>query len=276
MSSDRVAATLIGLALMPCFPLCPSIAAFAISFIVYGLFPRRGVKIRSRAARLVGKTVGCLALALSLLLLAGLLMTDAPLWVAVASLMIFSMPSAALTLYGFEIGVVPRFSVKVAAYTRVLIVALIPLALGLGIIVAYADLMLSGMEFLSEMHEVGMGATKIMLPGWILTCASFSVGSFLFVLGAIALVNFRRVVERIEGSPRPAWIPKRSKASQVFVLAISALIAGVGPFIFLKSGVFLAGAVTSLLGAYLTLLIVDQQALKAVYEELMAFLRMEV
>jgi len=148
--------------------------------------------------------------------------------------------------------------------------------LGLGIIAAYADIMLSGMESLSGMHKVGMEANKITLPDWILACASFSAGSFLSVLGTIALVKFRRVVERIEDYPRPAWIPKRSKAGQIFVLAISALIVGVGPFIFLKSGVFLAGAVTSLLGAYLMLLIVDQQALKAVYEELMAFLRLEV
>lgn len=276
MSSDRVAAALTGLALMPCLPMCPSIAALAIPSLIYGLFPRKSVRIRSRAVRFVGKMVGCLALALSLLFLAGLLMADAPIWVVLASLMIFLIPSAALALYGFEKGVLPRFSVKAAAYMRVLIVALIPLALGLGIIAAYADIIFSGMEFLSGMHEVRMGATKITLPGWILACASFSAGSFLFVLGAIALVKFRRVVERIEGSPRPAWIPKRSKAGQVFVLAISALILGVGPFIFLKSGVFLAGAVTSLLGAYLMLLIVDQQALRAVYEELMAFLRMEV
>ena len=274
MSSDRVATTLIGLALMPCFPLCPSTAALAIPFLVYGLFPRKGVRIRSRAVKVVGKAVGCLALALSFLLLAALLRVGAPSWIVLLFLVIFSIPSAALTLYGFEIGVVPCFSVKVAAYMRVLIVALIPLALGLGIIVAYADLMLSGTELLSEVHKVRMGATKIMLPGWILACVSFSIGSFLFVLGAIALVNFKRVVERIKSSPRPAWIPKRSKTSQVFVLAISALIIGVGPFIFLESGVFLAGAVTSLLGAYLTLLVVDQPALKVAYEELKAVLRL--
>ena len=151
---------------------------------------------------------------------------------------------------------------------------LITLALGLGIIAAYADLMLSGAEFLSEVHEVRIGAVKIMLPDWILACASFAVGSFLFALGAIALVNFKRVAERIEGSPRPAWIPKYPKIGQVFVLAISALFIGVGPFIFLESGVFLAGAVTSLLGAYLTLLVVDQYALKAAYEELKAILRL--
>ena len=272
MSSDRVAATLIGLALMPCLPLCSSIAALAIPSLIYGLFPRKSVRIRSRAVKFVGKMVGCLAFALSLLLLAGLLMVDAPLWVVLASLMIFLIPSAALALYGFEKGVVPCFSVKAAACMRVLIVALIPLALGLGIIAAYADIILSGMKLLSGMHEVRMGATKITLPDWILACASFSAGSFLFVLGAIALINFKRVAKRIEGSPRPAWIPKRSKASQVFVLAISALIISVGPFIFLKSGVFLAGAVTSLLGAYLTLLVVDQPALKATYEELMVFL----
>jgi len=274
MSSDRVATTLIGLALMPCFPLCPSTAALAIPLIVYGLFPRKGVRIRSKAVRLLGKTVGCLALTLSLLLLAGLMMTSAPRWVVLASIVIFSIPSAALTLYGFEIGVILCFSVKVAVYMRVLIVALIPLALGLGIILAYADLMLSGMEFLSGIHEVGMGATKIILPGWILACTSFLIGSFLFILGAIAIVNFKRVAKRIEGSPRPAWIPKRSKASQVFALAISALIIGVGPFIFLKSGVFLAGAITSLLGAYLTLLVVDQQTLKAACEELKTVLRL--
>jgi len=267
-----VAAALTGLALMPCLPMCPSIAALAIPSLIYGLFPRKSVRIRSRAVRFVGKMFGCLTLALSLLLLAGLLMANAPLWVVLASLMIFLIPSAALALYGFEKGVLPRFSAKAAAYMRVLIVALIPLALGLGIIAAYADIILSGMELLSGMHEVRMGATKITLPDWILACASFSAGSFLFALGAIALVKFRRVVERIEGSPRPAWIPKRSKASQVFVLAISALILGVGPFIFLKSGVFLAGAITSLLGAYLTLLVVDQPALKATYEELMVFL----
>jgi len=113
-----------------------------------------------------------------------------------------------------------------------------------------------------------------MLPDWILACASFAVGSFLFALGAIALVNFKRVVDRIESSPRPAWIPKHSKTGQVFVLAISALFIGVGSFIFLESEVFLAGAVTSLLGAYLTLLVVDQPALKAVYEELRAILRL--
>jgi len=140
---------------------------------------------------------------------------------------------------------------------------LITLALGLGIIAAYADLMLSGAEFLSEVHEVRIGAVKIMLPDWILACASFAVGSFLFALGAIALVNFKRVVERIESSPRPAWIPKHSKTGQVFVLAISALLIGVGSFIiFLESGAFLAGAVTSLLGAYLTLLVVDQPVSK--------------
>jgi len=91
------------------------------------------------------------------------------------------------------------------------------------------------------------------------------IGSFSFVLGAISLVNFRRVAKRIEGSPRPAWIPKFSIAGQVFVLAISDLFISVGPFIFLENGVFLAGAVTSLLGAYLTLLFVDQPALKAAY-----------
>jgi len=36
----------------------------------------------------------------------------------------------------------------------------------------------------------------------------------------------------------------------------------------------LAEAVTSLLGAYLTLLVVDQPALKVAYEELKAFLRL--
>ena len=94
-------------------------------------------------------------------------------------------------------------------------------------------------EFPSGVHEVRRGATKIMLPSWILACMLFSVGSFLFVLGAMALVNFKRVAKRVEGSPRPAWIPKLSIAGQVFVLAISVLFIGVGPFIFLESGVFL-------------------------------------
>ena len=84
------------------------------------------------------------ACVISPLLLAGLLMSNAPLWVVLASLMIFLIPSAALTLYGFEIGVEPRSGVKAVACMRVLIVALIPLALGLGIIAAYADIMLSG------------------------------------------------------------------------------------------------------------------------------------
>ena len=66
MSSDRVAAALTGLALMPCLPMCPSIAALAIPLLVYGLFPRKSVRIRSRAVRFVGKMVGCLALVLSL------------------------------------------------------------------------------------------------------------------------------------------------------------------------------------------------------------------
>jgi len=126
--------------------------------------------------------------------------------------------------------------------------------------------MFSDAKFLSGVHEARMGATKIMLPGWIHACVrALLIGSFSFVLGAISLVNFRRVAKRIEGSPRPAWIPKFSIARQVFVLAISDLFISVGPFIFLENGVFLAGAVTSLLGAYLTLLIVDQPALKAAY-----------
>jgi len=84
------------------------------------------------------------ACVISPLLLAGLLMSNAPLWVVLASLMIFLIPSAALTLYGFEIGVEPRSGVKAVTCMRVLIVALIHLALGLGIIAAYADIMLSG------------------------------------------------------------------------------------------------------------------------------------
>jgi len=274
MSSDRVAATLIGLALTLNFPLCSSSAALVIPLLVYGLFPRKGIRMSSRAVKVAGKTAGCSARVLSLLLLAGLLMVGAPPWVALMFLVIFLMPSIALTLYGFEIGVVPRSSVKVATYMRALIVALTTLALGLGTIVAYADLMLSDVEFLSEVHEVRIGTAKIVLPGWILACTSFAFGSFLFAHGAIALVNSKRVVKRIEDSPRPAWIPNRSKTGQVLVLAFSALLIGVGPFISLKSGVFLAGVLTSLLGAYFTLLIVDQPALKVVYEELKASLRL--
>ena len=123
MSSDRVVATLIGLALMSYFPSCSYTPALVIPLLVYSLFPRKGVRMRSRAVKVVGKTVGCLALALSLLLLAGLLMAGAPMGCACISSDFFSIPSAALTLYGFEISTVSRFSVKVAVYMRVLIVA---------------------------------------------------------------------------------------------------------------------------------------------------------
>ncbi|RLG59152.1 hypothetical protein DRN86_04675 [Candidatus Geothermarchaeota archaeon] len=274
MSSDRVAATLIGLALVLNFPLCLFIAAFVILLLVYGLFPRRGVRVSSKVVKIASKVVGCSALALSLLLLAGLLIVSAPLSVMVMFLTVFLVPSAALTLYGFEIGVVPRFSTKVAAYIRASIVALVTLALGLGTIIAYVDLILSDVEFLSKIHEVGIEAAKAMLPGWILALCDFALGSFLFALGAIALVCSKRVVEKIKNSPRPAWIPGRSKAGQVFVLAFSALLIGVGPFIYLKSKVFLAGALISFLGAYCTLLIVDQPALKATYKELRAILKL--
>ena len=103
MSSDRVAATFTGLALMLNFPLCLFFAALAIPLLVYGLFPRRGVRVRSRAVKVIGKTVGCFALALSLFLSAGLLMISAPLSVVLTFLVIFLIPSIALTLYGFEI-----------------------------------------------------------------------------------------------------------------------------------------------------------------------------
>jgi len=62
---------------------------------------------------------------------------------------------------------------------RVLIISLIPLALGLGIVMAYVDLMFSDAKFLSGVHEARMGATKIMLPGWIHACVPFSLDPFL-------------------------------------------------------------------------------------------------
>ena len=274
MSSDRLAATLIGLALMLNFSLYPSIAAFVIPLLVYGLFPRRGVRMSSKVIKVASKAVGCSVLAFSILLLAGLLMVSAPSWVVIMFLVVLLIPSVALTLYGFEIGVVPRFSAKVAAYVRASIVALVTLVLGLGTIMAYVDLILSDIGFLSKVHEVGIGAAKATLPGWVLALCGFALGSFLFALGAIALVCFRRVAERIKNSLRPAWIPSRSKAGQVFVLAFSALLIGVGPLIYLKSEVFLAGALPSFLGAYFTLLIVDQPALKATYKELRATLKL--
>jgi len=53
------------------------------------------------------------------------------------------------------------------------------------------------------------------------------------------------------------------------------LLIGIGPFIYLKSGDFLAGILTSFLGVYFTLLIVDQPALKATYDEFKTILRIK-
>jgi len=105
-----------------------------------------------------------------------------------------------------------------------LIVALTTLALGLGTIVTYADLIFSDVEFLSEWYEVRIGLYKIVLPGWAIACASFAFGSFLFALGAMVLVNSKRR-KGIRISSRAVKVASKVSGCSALVLSLL-LLAG--------------------------------------------------
>jgi len=278
VSSDRVAAILIGVVLtLFNLPRCWLSTCLIIPLMLYGLLPRRGVKVDSKVIRIVGRVIGCLTLAFSFLLVVCLLMVNAPPWVVSMFSILFITPSLSLTLYSFELGVIPQLNPKASACIRVLVVAFVILALGFSLLVAYIDVALSP-GFLTGWYEIEWptraGHTKVTLPGWAIISLTLALSIFLLALGFIALVKFKHIAEEAEDTLQPGWVRGRSKIGQILILAFAALLIGLGPFIYMESGVFLAGFMITAFGAYLTLLIVDLPTLQSVYKELKATLKL--
>ena len=278
MGPGRVAATLLGLALAFDTMFCPYLAPIAILLLACGLLPRRGVKVGRRAVKLAAGLVGCPLLALTLLVLAGMAASGAPLSVATFFLAVALIPSLALALYGLGLGVVPSLGARAVARVRVAAFSATAISAGSLLAALLIALALADPRFLSEVHVVHWGLARLPLPGWAIFIVGVAPGLFFLVLGAIALADFREVVGAIEGLPW-SWIPRRSKAGQVFVLAFFALLVWVGPFISMRSlaeGVLasLAGVLVSSCGALVIVLIADHLTGKAVYERLRRRLRL--
>ena len=255
--------------------------------LAYGLLPRRGVKMGSRAVRLAAGLSGLPLLALTLLFLVGLAVSSAPLQVALFLLAVAFTPSLALTLYGLERGVIPSLDARIVARVRVSAFSAITISAGsLLTALIIAAVLADPRRFLSELVS-WWGLYRLPLPSWAIAIMGVAIiimyaasGLLFLVLGAIALADFREVVEVVESSPW-SWIPRYSKTDQVLALAFSALLVWVGPFISMESWAkgFLAslsGVLVSSIGALLTALIADHPTGKAVYGRLRRRLKREV
>ena len=266
VSSDRVAASFVGLTLVLSIRKCWILGILSLLLLFYGLLPRER-KLSSRVLRVVCTGLGILLLVFVSLLLYGLVEVRAPAYVIVLLALLLA-PTTALTFYGLGVEV-PRvesfLGSRAVACIRVATIIVVMVTLGLGFIVSYAVIITGRPSSLAELHEVGPYSMK--LPGWAIASISMGLGVFLLVLGIGCMVRFKSIISRLQGFPRPDWAPG-SKIGQLVVLGFGALLVGVSPFIYFESGVLLAAGLVLALGVYFILLIVDSVALKIAYEEL--------
>jgi len=271
MVSYRVAAVLIGVVTaLFILPRCWYLIGIIVPLMLYGLLPRRDVRVGLKVVRIIGRVVGCLMLVLSSLFIVFLMMDGAPIQVTLIFLTFFFIPSLSLTLYGFELGIIPQPNPVISARFRALIVALATLALGLSILIGYTCIILEDIKFLFSWHRFG----EVNLPGWVIVCFGLAISLFLLIIGIISVARYRWIAEnipRIEQNRGQLKIGQR--VSQILMLFFGVLLIGVGPFIYMESGVFLAGFTVLTLGVYLTLLAVDSPALQATYNEVKAFIK---
>lgn len=276
VSVERCAAALAGFALLAAVPLAWPAAVPAVALVSCGLLPRRGVRVGSRLVRAACKLAGALLLALSLPVVPYVAL-DNPLALP-ALLCTLVIPALAIALYGFEVGVVPRLGAKAAAYARALAAALALSVVGLAVIASYAETAVSDPAFLTERHKVTVptltGPREVEVPDWALFSAAVGLGLFLSAPGLVALARLEHFASSLEKVPGTGWFPGvGGKATQLFLLVVSASMIGVGPVIYSESGVLLAALGVSAFGAFLMLIAADLRALQTAYRELKAALR---
>lgn len=163
----RALLAVIGITLVALGGLHPSASMLALGAVIalYGLLPRRGVRVRRRGLRAALRAVGVALLLLSAVSIANRALgrpriTES--YIA-ALLLLLLIPGVTLTLYGFELGVVPRVSEEVGLRVGALALSASLTCVGLGLL-AGASYMLSLNPQLVGIIELSTLGAEIPYP----------------------------------------------------------------------------------------------------------------